>query len=115
MIEVVRMLNTHHGGVYRVYNLCSEKTYDPQRFSKGQVVSFPMDDHEVPSLPMLFDFVRCVATGICTPRRCTHCHTRLAMLHLRSRQARSCKSSVEWGVISMFVSCIACWTLIPDN
>lgn len=59
MIEVVRMLNTHHGGVYRVYNLCSEKTYNPQRFSKGEVVSFPMDDHEVPSLPMLFDFVRC--------------------------------------------------------
>ena len=53
------MLNLYHGKCYRVYNLCSEKAYDPERFRLGDVVSFPMDDHEVPPLPMLFEFVRC--------------------------------------------------------
>jgi hypothetical protein len=57
--EVARMLNTYHGGRYRVYNLCSEKSYDPARFRLANVVAFPMDDHEVPPLPMLFDFVKC--------------------------------------------------------
>ena len=64
MGEVAKMLNTYHSGHYRVYNLCSEKTYGPGKFAGGEVVSYPMDDHEVPTLPMLFAFVRCAVEAL---------------------------------------------------
>jgi len=36
------MLNKNHGEHYKVYNLCSEKTYDPSVFD-GRVERFPFD------------------------------------------------------------------------
>jgi hypothetical protein len=59
--EVSRMLSKYHAGHYKVYNLCCEKAYDPSRFIDGEFVAFPFDDHEVPALPMLFDFVWCAS------------------------------------------------------
>eukprot|EP00892_Ulva_mutabilis_P004328 jgi/Ulvmu1/2267/UM013_0114.1 len=56
--EVARMLDKYHGGHYRVYNLCSERGYNESIFTGGSVITFPMDDHQVPPLPMLFDFSR---------------------------------------------------------
>lgn len=56
--EVARMLDKYHHGHYRVYNLCAERGYDESRFTGGTVITFPMDDHHVPPLPMLFDFIR---------------------------------------------------------
>lgn len=53
------MLDRYHYGHYRVYNLCAERGYDETRFTGGSVITFPMDDHHVPPLPMLFDFIRC--------------------------------------------------------
>jgi phosphatidylinositol-3,4,5-trisphosphate 3-phosphatase/dual-specificity protein phosphatase PTEN len=52
------MLDKYHHGHYRVYNLCSERGYDETNFTGGTVVTFPMDDHQVPPLPMLFEFSR---------------------------------------------------------
>jgi hypothetical protein len=60
------MLSKYHGGHYRVYNLCCEKAYDPSRFIDGEFVAFPFDDHEVPALPMLFDFVRYASARPCS-------------------------------------------------
>ncbi len=42
MEEVQRMLNRNHGEHYKVYNLCSEKTYEPSAFD-GRVERFPFD------------------------------------------------------------------------
>lgn len=79
------MLNTYHGGHHRVYNLCSEKSYDPQRFTDGEVVAYPFDDHEVPALDLLFSFIRCALQSrpmnvvrvqllvSCCPALCLHC------------------------------------------
>ncbi|XP_022065199.1 putative tyrosine-protein phosphatase TPTE [Acanthochromis polyacanthus] len=47
--EVARFLDTKHGGHYKVYNLCSEKGYDPQ-FFHYKVERVFIDDHNVPSL-----------------------------------------------------------------
>ena len=33
MSEVQRFLNSRHPNKYRVYNLCSERAYPPQRFA----------------------------------------------------------------------------------
>ncbi|XP_051902812.1 putative tyrosine-protein phosphatase TPTE isoform X1 [Hippocampus zosterae] len=47
--EVARFLDTKHEGHYRVYNLCSEKGYDP-KFFHYRVERVFIDDHNVPSL-----------------------------------------------------------------
>uniref|UniRef100_A0A672HBI9 Transmembrane phosphatase with tensin homology n=1 Tax=Salarias fasciatus TaxID=181472 RepID=A0A672HBI9_SALFA len=47
--EVARFLDTKHDGHYKVYNLCSEKGYDPQ-FFHYRVERVFIDDHNVPSL-----------------------------------------------------------------
>ncbi|XP_012683113.1 putative tyrosine-protein phosphatase TPTE isoform X2 [Clupea harengus] len=47
--EVARFLDTKHLDHYKVYNLCSEKGYDPQ-FFHYRVERVLIDDHNVPSL-----------------------------------------------------------------
>ncbi|XP_053521546.1 phosphatidylinositol 3,4,5-trisphosphate 3-phosphatase TPTE2-like isoform X1 [Artibeus jamaicensis] len=53
--EVVRFLDTKHRNHYRVYNLCSEKAYDPKYFHY-QVHRLMVDDHNVPSLSEMVEF-----------------------------------------------------------
>ena len=54
--DVATYLDEHHGmGKYRVYNLCSERTYETHLFH-GQVVRFEIDDHNVPTLQQMMDF-----------------------------------------------------------
>lgn len=53
--EIVRFLNLRHAEHYRVYNLCEEKTYNPQSFG-GEVVLFPFGDHQTPALRMIIEF-----------------------------------------------------------
>ncbi|XP_051972151.1 phosphatidylinositol 3,4,5-trisphosphate 3-phosphatase TPTE2-like isoform X1 [Xyrauchen texanus] len=47
--EVARFLDTKHLDHYKVYNLCSENSYDP-KFFHYRVDRVPIDDHNVPSL-----------------------------------------------------------------
>ncbi|XP_071379587.1 phosphatidylinositol 3,4,5-trisphosphate 3-phosphatase TPTE2-like, partial [Centroberyx affinis] len=47
--EVARFLDTKHEGHYKVFNLCSEKGYDP-KFFHYRVERVFIDDHNVPSL-----------------------------------------------------------------
>lgn len=47
--EVARFLDTKHLDHYKVYNLCSEKGYDP-KFFHYRVERVFIDDHNVPSL-----------------------------------------------------------------
>ncbi|XP_063058904.1 putative tyrosine-protein phosphatase TPTE isoform X1 [Engraulis encrasicolus] len=47
--EVARFLDAKHLDHYKVYNLCSEKAYDPQNFHY-RVERVMIDDHNVPSL-----------------------------------------------------------------
>jgi len=60
MSEVVSFLENRHHGHYRVYNLCSERSYDPSKF-RGRVEVFPFDDHNPPPLRMMHDFCASVA------------------------------------------------------
>lgn len=61
MSEVKRFLSSRHGlGNCRVYNLCSERSYDVQQF-EGNVVSIPFDDHNPPLMQQVLQF-------------CTDCH-----------------------------------------
>lgn len=58
MTEVQRFLNTRHPNEYRVYNLCSERTYPAMRFQhreapEGSVCCYPFDDHNPPTLHLM--------------------------------------------------------------
>uniref|UniRef100_A0A8C5AWH4 Transmembrane phosphatase with tensin homology n=1 Tax=Gadus morhua TaxID=8049 RepID=A0A8C5AWH4_GADMO len=53
--EVAKFLDTKHEDHYRVYNLCSEKGYDPQ-FFHYRVERVFIDDHNVPSLEDMLKF-----------------------------------------------------------
>ena len=54
-VEVRRFLEEHHNGRYKVYNLCSERSYPAQRFA-NRVALFPFDDHNAPHVWLLEDF-----------------------------------------------------------
>lgn len=42
--------------VFKVYNLCSERSYDDGHFH-GRVSHWPVDDHNVPAVAEMIDFV----------------------------------------------------------
>ncbi|KAL0478112.1 phosphatidylinositol-3,4,5-tris phosphate 3-phosphatase PTEN [Acrasis kona] len=57
--DVVRFLETRHKGSYKVYNLCSEKGYDPTLFN-NRVERFPFNDHNPCPFEMILPFCRSV-------------------------------------------------------
>ncbi|EOD13193.1 hypothetical protein EMIHUDRAFT_437207 [Emiliania huxleyi CCMP1516] len=52
MSQVVSFLERRHREHYLVYNLCSERSYDPKHFG-NRVKIFPFDDHNPPPLRMM--------------------------------------------------------------
>jgi len=53
--EVYNFFEKKHKGHYMIYNLCEEKTYDPQNFD-GRVEKWPFKDHNPPPLSMMLPF-----------------------------------------------------------
>ena len=70
--DVSAFMDAHHRDRYRVYNLCSERTYDEAWFH-GAVVHVAVDDHNVPSVKAMVDFVDEVAfnSGACSAHALT--------------------------------------------
>uniref|UniRef100_A0A8D0BM09 Phosphatidylinositol-3,4,5-trisphosphate 3-phosphatase n=1 Tax=Salvator merianae TaxID=96440 RepID=A0A8D0BM09_SALMN len=57
--EVARFLDTKHEDHYKVYNLCSEQSYDP-KFFHYRVERIFIDDHNVPTLAEMLKFTSSV-------------------------------------------------------
>lgn len=54
--DVQRMLNKNHAGHYKIYNLCSERSYDHTRFPHYSV--YPFKDHNPPDIELITSFCR---------------------------------------------------------
>ena len=55
MDEVVRFLDLHHSNHYRVYNLCSERSYDSSKFHM-RTISYPFDANCPPPFELIQQF-----------------------------------------------------------
>ncbi|KAL9705871.1 hypothetical protein quinque_009389 [Culex quinquefasciatus] len=54
--DVQRMLERNHAGCYKIYNLCSERSYDHKRFPYYSV--YPFKDHNPPDIELITSFCR---------------------------------------------------------
>eukprot|EP00042_Codosiga_hollandica_P026069 m.120576 g.120576 ORF g.120576 m.120576 type:complete len:726 (-) comp52085_c0_seq1:1050-3227(-) len=55
MVDVQRFFETKHQGRYKVYNLCSERSYPPRHFV-SRVAVYPFEDHHPPPVHLMADF-----------------------------------------------------------
>ena len=57
---MAKFLNEKHPRKYRMYNLCSERSYETHHFLGCTVERFMIDDHNVPTLEDMIRFAQSV-------------------------------------------------------
>nr|XP_058132663.1 phosphatidylinositol 3,4,5-trisphosphate 3-phosphatase TPTE2-like [Dasypus novemcinctus] len=91
--EVVRFLDTKHLDHYLIYNLCSEKGYDPSYFH-GRVRRIMIDDHNVPSLSVMLEFTKEVCVWM------TEDEKNIIVIHCKGGKGRTGTMICSWLIAS---------------
>ncbi|KRG03848.1 phosphatidylinositol 3,4,5-trisphosphate 3-phosphatase and dual-specificity protein phosphatase PTEN isoform X1 [Drosophila mojavensis] len=61
--DVYKFMEENHGGHYRIYNLCQERSYDINKFH-GNVATYPFEDHNPPPIVLMQRFCQDVESWL---------------------------------------------------
>eukprot|EP00808_Paulinella_micropora_P026289 g7153.t1 len=98
MSEVQKFFAKYHPGHFKIYNLCSERSYEPASF-QGHCARYPFNDHNACPLKLIPDFVTDASTFL--------------SLDPQNVVAVHCKAGK--GRTGMMVSCLLLAEKIADN
>jgi len=93
MKEVLRFLDSFHKDHYKVYNLCAERSYEPEKFY-NRVEVFPFEDHNAPPFNLIQQFCLNVSQWLDQDEK------NIAVIHCKAGKGRTGLMIAAWMIYS---------------
>lgn len=85
MKDVQRFFSSHHGGNYKLYNLCEERAYDAAKF-EGRVSRYGFADHNPCQFDLIEKIMRDIHSHLCPEGK--RDEKRVAAIHCKAGKGR---------------------------